>query len=593
MKTILYLRLFQTVFFCFLFLLQTINVFAGRTTSCADCYPPLGGYTRMAANLSQSKALQTFDVSALNLKNVTAQNSVQQTNSAISVGLADFNTISAVGNSWLLYQANSGTFSMNIGTANNASPQTWALPANFSTFFQGAGRSDFIAPSSIPTALQIEGANKVMRTYYIDNNNNPMEVYDHYNLNSSSIDHIGTSYDLEVGDDDTFDEPNYEFSDVPLDLGDNFVSTIEEEDYLSNLTLTKYIETKTVDAYGTIATPDGTFNCLRISISIQKYTRPNESSAYTLVSTTNQVSFMTKEGAFFNAQVSATSGTATLSDFQYREIVPTSSLSEPNDVKLNNDSKGVTINTDNATAHLSAIFDVKSDNSGILIPRIAMANRPPSPATGLLIYQIDNNPGFYYFDGSDWKTFAKSGAALPGGTEVSGTSGLKVSSTNAGSGTTDWIAINAGGTAGDRVVAGNLFGKANIGAHNNTLTAWSDLTLNSGGGTVIVGGQNLSPQPGSNGQALARTLVVNGSMRQSYYSQNVTISGNTSTEFTWNHNLGYSPILMMNVDQISSLGNMENCTYTSYPIDTNNTRFVIKNTGSSTASGRLRWILVH
>ena len=38
-----------------------------------------------------------------------------------------------------------------------------------------------------------------------------------------------------------------------------------------------------------------------------------------------------------------------------------------------------------------------------MIPRIAEANRPSSPATGLLIYQVDNTPGFYYFDGTTWQ----------------------------------------------------------------------------------------------------------------------------------------------------------------------------------------------
>jgi hypothetical protein len=357
-------------------------------------------------DLSQSIRLQTFDASALNLKNIEAQHSVQQINVAISVSLADFNTISAVGNTWLLYESNNATFSMNIGTANNASPQTWTLPANLPSYFQGAGRSDFVAPSSVPVALQVAGANKVMQTYYLDNNDQHMKVYDHYDLNNAGIDHIGTSYDLEVGTDDTFDEPNYEFADVPLDLNDNFTTTIEDKNYVTDLTLIKYIENITADAYGTITTPEGTFNCLRLSITKQKYTRPNESTAYTLATTTNEISFVTKEGAFFNAQVSATSGTATLSDFQYRKIVLTSSLSEANDVKLNNDSKGVSINTDNEIAHPSAILDVKSDNSGVLIPRIAMANRPASPATGLLIYQVDNGAGFYYYDGAAWQKLA-------------------------------------------------------------------------------------------------------------------------------------------------------------------------------------------
>lgn len=579
-----------------LFILSTqISIsFAGRTTSCADCDANAAITGRMAAKgtLYQSKQLQTFDVSALNLKNVT-QPSAARMASAISVNLADFDAISAPGNSWLLYESNDATFSFNIGTANSTSPQTWILPANLMTYFSGVGRSDFILPSSLPTALQIEGANKVMRSYFLDNNNNPMKVYDHYDMNSSSIDHIGTSYDLEVGEDDTFDEPNYEFSDVPLDLGDNFVSTIEEEDYITNLTLTKYIETKTVDAYGTISTPDGIFNCLRISISIQKYTRPNETTAYTLISTTNQVSFMTKEGAFFNAQVSAPNGTATLSNFQYRKVVQTALLSESSDVKLNNDSKGVTINNDNSTAHPSAILDIKSDSLGILIPRIAKANRPQLPAKGLLVYQIDDTPGFYFYDGTTWKSLSNNNSTLAGGTEVVGAGGLKVSTTNPGSGTNDWIATNSGGSSGDRVVSGNLFGKATIGGHNNTLTAWSDLTLNQGGGNVIVGGQNLTPPTGGMSSGLARPLVVNGSVRQSYYTTTVTISPNSSTNITWLHNLGYNPVVMMSVHQNSATGNMENCTYTYYPIDANTTGFIVKNASSSTAVGNFRWILVH
>ncbi len=390
-----------------LFLVQTFNSFAGSVL-CIDCYQSnIGGRLAAGKNFTQSKTLQTFDLSTLNLKNSAVQHSVAQTNSAISISLADFNTISAVGNSWLLYLSNGGTFSMNIGTANNASPQTWTLPANLSTYFQGAGRSDFIATGSVPVALQAAGANKVMTTYYLDNNGEPMKVYDHYDINSAEIEHLGTSYDLSVGADDNFNQPDYKFADVPLDLNDNFISTIEEEDYITNLTLTKYIETITADAYGTISTPDGVFDCLRMSIVNQKYTRPNESTAYTLVSTTNQVSFVTKEGAFFNAQVSATSGTATLSNFQYRKVVLTASLSEVNDVKLNNDSKGVTINNDNDIAHPSAILDIKSNDKGILIPRVTQANRPANPADGLIIYQIDGTKGLYvYISGTGWLRLA-------------------------------------------------------------------------------------------------------------------------------------------------------------------------------------------
>ena len=53
--------------------------------------------------------------------------------------------------------------------------------------------------------------------------------------------------------------------------------------------------------------------------------------------------------------------------------------------------------------HESAQLEILSDSKGILIPRMPKANRPAAPAEGLLIYQTDNQPGFYYFTGDTWK----------------------------------------------------------------------------------------------------------------------------------------------------------------------------------------------
>jgi hypothetical protein len=56
-----------------------------------------------------------------------------------------------------------------------------------------------------------------------------------------------------------------------------------------------------------------------------------------------------------------------------------------------------------ATPHASAQLDISASNKGLLIPRMAQASRPASPATGLMIFQTDNTPGYYYYDGSTWK----------------------------------------------------------------------------------------------------------------------------------------------------------------------------------------------
>lgn len=68
-------------------------------------------------------------------------------------------------------------------------------------------------------------------------------------------------------------------------------------------------------------------------------------------------------------------------------------------------SQDVGINTNNP--HPSAILDIVSQNKGLLVPRMTMAERNliASPINALLIYQTDDKSGFYYYESttSSWK----------------------------------------------------------------------------------------------------------------------------------------------------------------------------------------------
>lgn len=68
----------------------------------------------------------------------------------------------------------------------------------------------------------------------------------------------------------------------------------------------------------------------------------------------------------------------------------------------------VAINNDNSAPAASAMLDVKATGLGLLTPRMTFAQRPAAPATGLLIYQTNNNPGYYYFDGAAWQKVGRS-----------------------------------------------------------------------------------------------------------------------------------------------------------------------------------------
>ena len=65
-------------------------------------------------------------------------------------------------------------------------------------------------------------------------------------------------------------------------------------------------------------------------------------------------------------------------------------------------SSQVAINNDGSLPDTSAMFDVKSTNKGILIPRMTQVQRNAiaNPASGLLIFQTDNNCGFYFNSGT-------------------------------------------------------------------------------------------------------------------------------------------------------------------------------------------------
>jgi hypothetical protein len=62
----------------------------------------------------------------------------------------------------------------------------------------------------------------------------------------------------------------------------------------------------------------------------------------------------------------------------------------------------VAINTDGSLPDNSAMLDVKSTSKGLLLPRMTRIQRNAivNPATGLMIYQTDNSPGYYYNSGT-------------------------------------------------------------------------------------------------------------------------------------------------------------------------------------------------
>lgn len=73
-----------------------------------------------------------------------------------------------------------------------------------------------------------------------------------------------------------------------------------------------------------------------------------------------------------------------------------------------NGAAGIGTTTPNA----SSLLDVTSTTKGILVPRMNKTQRDAiaSPATGLLIYQTNQTPGFYYYSGTAWTALSAKSA---------------------------------------------------------------------------------------------------------------------------------------------------------------------------------------
>ncbi len=114
-------------------------------------------------------------------------------------------------------------------------------------------------------------------------------------------------------------------------------------------------------------------------------------------------------------------------------------------------SQGIAINNDGSNPDASAILDIKSTTKGVLISRMTQSQRNSisSPSTGLLIYQTDNTPGFYYYNGSVWVACDTDTDTNSGGTVTSVTAGTGLSGgTITSTGTISMPNVGTAGTYG-------------------------------------------------------------------------------------------------------------------------------------------------
>ncbi len=67
-------------------------------------------------------------------------------------------------------------------------------------------------------------------------------------------------------------------------------------------------------------------------------------------------------------------------------------------------SQSISINSNGAAPHESAILDVNASNKGFLIPRVFEQNLPQNPTEGLMVYKTNGSePGYYVYEEGEWR----------------------------------------------------------------------------------------------------------------------------------------------------------------------------------------------
>ena len=144
-------------------------------------------------------------------------------------------------------------------------------------------------------------------------------------------------------------------------------------------------------------------------------------------------------------------------------------------------AQGLAVNATGSAAAASAIVDMASTTKGMLAPRMLAAEKTAisAPATGLLIYQTDGTPGFYYYNGTAWA--AISGAAAGWG--LAGNAGTVA--TTSFIGTTDSVALKLR-------VNNNLAGELNPGTFNTAYGYKAGQAMTTGTSNTATGHQGLT-----------------------------------------------------------------------------------------------------
>ena len=209
--------------------------------------------------------------------------------SQITITSTDVQALYAVNKGWRSLQSQTLSISMNIGSASSSS-QTWIVPT---VAWADTMRNDNLVPSATPYASRFPRATHAQRSSY-SYSGTIYTSYHYVRLTTDSLIDLGSASRVqESGKDTTYYNMNYLVTTL---LPVTFGKTSSRRDSIPIFAGAYIIQrsTETVDAFGSLTVPAGTFQALRTKeVSISETTYPGVPATK---DTSTYYSWMTKEG---------------------------------------------------------------------------------------------------------------------------------------------------------------------------------------------------------------------------------------------------------------------------------------------------------
>lgn len=192
---------------------------------------------------------------------------------------------------------------MDIGTASEEA-QVWNFPADLTNLIFISGTVLMITPSDITVEeAQVPNATHVAKVPMVNKKGDSLAYFMHYDYSfEEGLDVISKTYTKNGIFDGKFDQETKPLTELPLDFGDEFDSeklNHHTSKYYPALLEETFSE---VDAFGTLHTPFGSYECLLLFSTMDYYTLTSPTDTI-FEETQYEISWITREGFTFTARI--------------------------------------------------------------------------------------------------------------------------------------------------------------------------------------------------------------------------------------------------------------------------------------------------